>query len=179
MAAASRRPARLLHTYLDRAVAAFADHVALEVPPGEGRPDRLRWTYAELDRRADALAAYLRPRVRGEAVVAIRLPRTTPWLFAAEIAALRVGAAFTAIDPAAPPDQVAVYLGYSFFAIFLGNLYSGPWAGWLYRHFVQSPAQAGQAPAPLWFFAGVMVMGAVATVGLGLYGRFVSISDKR
>jgi hypothetical protein len=31
----------------------------------------------------------------------------------------------------APPDQVAVYLGYSFFALFLGNFYSGPWAGWL------------------------------------------------
>jgi hypothetical protein len=74
----------------------------------------------------------------------------------------------------APPDQVAVYLGYSFFAIFLGNFYSGPWAGWLYQRFIQGPLDAGGTPTPLPFFAGVMLMGAISVVGLGLYRLLVA-----
>jgi dipeptide/tripeptide permease len=78
----------------------------------------------------------------------------------------------------APPDQVAVYLGYSFFAIFIGNLYSGPWAGWLYRRFIQSPMESGQDPSAWLFFAGVMLMGAVSVVGLALYRRFIAPSAR-
>jgi hypothetical protein len=74
----------------------------------------------------------------------------------------------------APPDQVAVYLGYSFFAIFLGNFYSGPWAGWLYQRFIQGPLDAGAAPTPAPFFAGVMAMGALSVVGLALYRLFIA-----
>jgi len=74
----------------------------------------------------------------------------------------------------APSDQVAVYLGYSFFAIFLGNFYSGPWAGWLYQRFIQGPVDAGAAPSPVPFFAGVMLMGALATIGLALYRALVA-----
>jgi dipeptide/tripeptide permease len=74
----------------------------------------------------------------------------------------------------APSDQVAVYLGYSFFAIFIGNFYSGPWAGWLYERFVRAPVEAGLEPTPVFFFAGIMVMGIISAVGLGLYSRFVA-----
>ena len=74
----------------------------------------------------------------------------------------------------APADQVAVYLGYSFFAIFIGNFYSGPWAGWLYERFVRGPLEAGIDPTPAPFFAGVMAMGVFSVVGLALYGRFIS-----
>ena len=74
----------------------------------------------------------------------------------------------------APSDQVAVYLGYSFFAIFLGNLYSGPWAGWLYQRFIQGPVDAGAQPTPAPFFAGVMLMGALAAIGLAAYRAFVA-----
>jgi len=74
----------------------------------------------------------------------------------------------------APPDQVAVYLGYSFFAIFIGNLYSGPWAGWLYENYIRLPHEAGETIQPWVFFGGVMLMGALATIGLALYGRFVA-----
>jgi hypothetical protein len=74
----------------------------------------------------------------------------------------------------APSDQVAVYLGYSFFAIFLGNFYSGPWAGWLYQRFIQAPLDSGGAPTPLPFFAGVMLMGALSVVGLALYRLLVA-----
>jgi proton-dependent oligopeptide transporter, POT family len=74
----------------------------------------------------------------------------------------------------APPDQVAVYLGYSFFALFLGNFYSGPWAGFLYQRFIQGPLDAGGTPTPLPFFAGVMLMGVLSVVGLALYRLFVA-----
>jgi MFS family permease len=74
----------------------------------------------------------------------------------------------------APKDQVAVYLGYSFFALFIGNFYSGPWAGWLFERFLRAPVAEGLAPNPLPFFAGVMAMGAAAAVGLALYGVFVA-----
>ncbi len=74
----------------------------------------------------------------------------------------------------APPDQIAVYLGYSFFAIFIGNMYSGPWAGWLYQRFIQNPVDAGLDPLPAPFFGGVMLMGAIAVVGLALYRAFVA-----
>lgn len=76
----------------------------------------------------------------------------------------------------APSDQVAVYLGYSFFAIFIGNLYSGPWAGWLYERYINAPLEAGLDATPAPFFLGVMAMGAAAAVGLALYARFVAPS---
>jgi hypothetical protein len=79
----------------------------------------------------------------------------------------------------APKDQVALYLGYSFFAIFIGNFYSGPWAGWLYERFIRVPHEAGQATQPWIFFGGVMVMGAISVIGLALYGRFVNPDDSR
>jgi POT family proton-dependent oligopeptide transporter len=73
----------------------------------------------------------------------------------------------------APRDQVALYLGYSFFAIFIGNTYSGPWAGWLYQRFIQAPHEAGLEIQPWLFFGGVMLMGAFSVVGLALYGLFI------
>ncbi len=79
----------------------------------------------------------------------------------------------------APKDQVALYLGYSFFAIFIGNFYSGPWAGWLYRRFIEAPHEAGQPIQPWIFFGGVMLMGAFSVVGLALYGRFVNPEGAR
>ena len=72
----------------------------------------------------------------------------------------------------APPDRVALYLGYSFLSIFLGNLYSGPWAGYLYHRFIELPVKAGLSPHPLPFFAGVMAMGVFSILGLVLYGRW-------
>jgi POT family proton-dependent oligopeptide transporter len=74
----------------------------------------------------------------------------------------------------APPDQVAVYLGYSFLSIFLANLYAPPWAGLLYQRFVTDRVAAHAAPQFVPFFAGVMLMGALAVAGMALYGRFVA-----
>ena len=74
----------------------------------------------------------------------------------------------------APPDQVAVYLGYSFLSLFLANLYAPPWAGLLYQHFVTDRMAAHLPPQFVPFFGGVMLMGALAVLGLALYGRLVS-----
>jgi POT family proton-dependent oligopeptide transporter len=74
----------------------------------------------------------------------------------------------------APPDQVAVYLGYSFFSIFLANLYAPPWAGLLYQRFVTDRVTAHAAPHFVPFFGGVMLMGALSAVGLVLYAIFVA-----
>lgn len=74
----------------------------------------------------------------------------------------------------APREQVAVYLGYSFFSIFLGNLYAGPWAGFLYQRYVADRVSATLAPQFLPFFGGVMLMGALSAVGLVLYAIFVA-----
>jgi MFS family permease len=79
----------------------------------------------------------------------------------------------------APKDKVALYLGYSFFAIFIGNFYSGPWAGWLYERFIRAPVEAGIDPTPAPFFAGVMAMGAFSVLGLALYGRFINPDHAR
>ncbi len=78
----------------------------------------------------------------------------------------------------APSDQVALYLGYAFLSIFLGNFYSGFWAGFLYQHFIKGPMDAGFAPSPWPFFGGVMAMGVAAAAGLALYARFVSPAEE-
>ena len=98
------RPA-LLHEFFEQAARVWPGHVAIEVPPGTGRPDRRQITYGELNLRSDALAASLRRRVRAEAVVAIQLPRTSEHLYIAQLAALKAGAAYACIDPASPDAQ--------------------------------------------------------------------------
>ena len=74
----------------------------------------------------------------------------------------------------APPDQVAVYLGYSFFAIFLANLYAPPWAGFLYQRCITDRVAAHLTPHFVPFFAGVMLLGFLAVVGLVLYALLVA-----
>lgn len=79
----------------------------------------------------------------------------------------------------APKDQVAVYLGYSFFAIFLANLYAPPWAGFLYQRFITDRVNAHLAPRFFPFFGGVMLLGALAVIGLGLYALLVAPARAR
>ena len=74
---------------------------------------------------------------------------------------------------------MALYLGYSFFAIFIGNFYSGPWAGWLYEYFIRLPHEAGSAVQPWPFFLGVMLMGVFSVIGLAIYGRFINPDQAR
>ncbi|MEW5928283.1 MAG: amino acid adenylation domain-containing protein [Gemmatimonadota bacterium] len=69
-----------------------------------------RWSYAELDRRSDALAAELRARGVGpESRVAVCLERG-PALVAAVLAAWKAGGAFVPLDPAYPAERLAFLL---------------------------------------------------------------------
>lgn len=92
----------LLHGFFERSAREHPHRVAVEVPPGTGRPERRTRTYAELSARACAIAARLREHVRGETLVPILLPRDTPDLWAAQLGVLMSGAAFVCIDPAFP-----------------------------------------------------------------------------
>ncbi|WP_353205489.1 amino acid adenylation domain-containing protein [Sphingomonas sp.] len=100
----------LLHELFSSTARAHPDRIAIEVPPGFGRPARVRLSYAEVEAAATALATRLRPLVPGECIVAIKLPRTTPDLYIAQLAALKAGAGFTCIDPAFPPERAAEIL---------------------------------------------------------------------
>jgi non-ribosomal peptide synthetase-like protein len=103
----------LLHQRFAATVAAHPDRIAVEVPPGFGRPERIRWTYGELDRAAQSMARAVRARLdpaADEPIVAIVLGRDTPSLYAAQLAVLSAGAAFTCIDPKFPPDHVRAIL---------------------------------------------------------------------
>jgi non-ribosomal peptide synthetase-like protein len=95
------RPRTILDEF-DRACATRPDAAALEIPATGAR-----LTYAEIDAMANAFAAEIVPRVRPDAVVALALPRTDPWLFAGMLGAMRAGAAYAAIDPAFPARQAA------------------------------------------------------------------------
>ncbi|TCK22556.1 amino acid adenylation domain-containing protein [Pseudonocardia endophytica] len=67
-------------------------------------------TYAELDARADVLAAVLTGRgVRPDDVVAVALPRSVD-LVATLLAVLRCGAAYLPIDLALPDERIALML---------------------------------------------------------------------
>ena len=67
-------------------------------------------TFAELDARADRLAAALNARgAAPESVVAVALPRS-PDLVTALLAVLKAGAACMPIDPGYPPDRIALML---------------------------------------------------------------------
>ena len=98
--------APLLHQSFADLAHRCPDLIAIDVPPGKGRPARETITYAALDAAADRLAATLRPLVHGECIVAIRIPRNSPRLYLAQLAVLKAGAAFTCIDPAFPEERV-------------------------------------------------------------------------
>lgn len=105
-----RAPTPLLERL--RAIAAAAPtHPAIDVP---SRGDRARrvLSYGDLLRRVDELAAGLTQSIGAasgddEPIVVLALPREDPDLYAAQLAAWRIGAAFTCIDPAFPLGHVA------------------------------------------------------------------------
>ena len=87
-----------------------ANAIAIEVPPGVDRPFRQVMSYAELDASALALAERLSPLVAHESIVAILLPRESPALYVAQLAALKAGGAFLCLDPRFPDTHVSSVL---------------------------------------------------------------------
>ena len=100
----------LLHTFLDAPLARDRSAVAIDVPPGRDRPARQILSYGDLDALATRIARHLAGRITGEAIVALLIARTSPLLYAAQIAVLRVGGAFTCLDPAFPDERMAEIL---------------------------------------------------------------------
>ena len=101
----------MLHEIFERTAQRWPEHVAVEIPPGDGRPARTFVTYAELARAANALAQRLRPFADRECVVGVLLPRTNPQLFVAQLAILEAGAAHACLDPSFPDERVREILG--------------------------------------------------------------------
>ncbi len=82
---------------------ATPDRVAIEDP-------HERWTYAELEGRANRLAHRLQASgVGAEDVVAIYAHRSATLVWAV-LGALKAGAAFLILDPAYPPSRIITYL---------------------------------------------------------------------
>ena len=63
-------------------------------------------TYAELDNCANRLVGELRVLIAGGCVVAILLPRNSSQLYAAQLAVLKAGAAYTCLDPSFPDERI-------------------------------------------------------------------------
>ena len=92
-------------------VARHPHTVAIDVPPGPERPHRAIVSYQDLDGLAAHLAASLGTAPsHASPVVAILLPRTSPLAYAAQLAAMRAGLAYTCLDPALPDQRLAAII---------------------------------------------------------------------
>ncbi|HET8611390.1 MAG TPA: amino acid adenylation domain-containing protein [Sphingomonas sp.] len=70
-----------------------------------------RWSYADLARRSDAIAARLAAEgVGAGALVGLSLERS-PWMVAAMLGVAKAGAAYLPLDPAFPPSRLALIAG--------------------------------------------------------------------
>jgi non-ribosomal peptide synthetase-like protein len=96
----------LLHHFFARTARRLPDQIAIDVPPGPGRPRRRTLTYAELDRRSDVFAHVLAPLVTRDSIVAIAIERSDPDLFAAQLGALKAGAAYVCLEATLPPERL-------------------------------------------------------------------------
>jgi len=93
-------PDRRVHELFEARVAAHPDEVAAV------HGDR-RWTYRELNTRANRLArALLARRLRPEGVVAVVTERNLDWL-AAVLAVFKAGGVYLPIEPHFPADRIA------------------------------------------------------------------------
>jgi len=94
---------RWLHQVFERSADALPEHPALSVPhSGE------RLSYAELNRRADAIAAALMPHLDGpDQVVGVAVTQDNADIVAAHLGILKAGAAQLFLDPDAPPAMLA------------------------------------------------------------------------
>ena len=96
---------RLTDLFLET-VARHGSRVAVEVPPGEGRPGRERVSYAELAAMADQVRRAVEEHVHGEALVVVLLPRETPWLYAAQLGVMWAGAGYVCLDETFPDAHI-------------------------------------------------------------------------
>src|SRR5438128_12401798 len=89
---------RLLHGVFERTARQMPERVAIEVSPEQGAA-RQQFSYAEINLMADRLSHRIAPFVQRECVVSILLPKHSHYLYVAQLAVLKAGAAYTCIDP--------------------------------------------------------------------------------
>ena len=99
-----------LFEFFERAAATDPEAIAIDVPPSHRRKTRVTMSYGELRSDVARLSAQLRERVQANAIVAILLPRDSTRLYAAELAVLEAGGAYTCIDPAVPEERARFIL---------------------------------------------------------------------
>lgn len=87
--------------WIDAAVRDHADAIAIE-------QDDTRWTYADLDAHADAIAARLVQEGVGEGALVGLCVKRSPWMVAALLGIARAGAAYLPLDPGFPPARLAM-----------------------------------------------------------------------
>jgi non-ribosomal peptide synthetase-like protein len=95
----------LLHQFFEESVCQWPERIAVEAPPGPGRPERRLTTYADLARQADAVAAAL-GAMGGDSLVAILLPRDSEGIYSAQLGVLRAGGAYTNLEPSFPDGRI-------------------------------------------------------------------------
>lgn len=96
---------RLLHEVFERTALQMPERVAVEVPPEQGRA-RQQFSYAAINLMADRLSDRIAPYVQRECVVSILLPKHSHYLYVAQLAVLKAGAAYTCIDPSFPEEHI-------------------------------------------------------------------------
>ena len=99
--------ANLVHQLFERTAQLHAASVAVELPSPDGELGHAQsLTYDDVLRRAQALRRRIAGCVREECIVAIVLPKASPYLHAAQLAVLQAGAAFVCVDVAFPDEHV-------------------------------------------------------------------------
>lgn len=101
---------RLLHQFFQRSASRWPDLPAIDIPPGNGRPNRRVVSYAQLDMQLKIVGSALNSIIDAECVVAIFLPRSNEHLLVSQLAVLSSGAAHTCIDPSFPDEQIRAIL---------------------------------------------------------------------
>ncbi len=96
----------LLPDLFAQTVALRAGHPAVDVPPGRARPERTTVTYAELAAMAAVVRAQVATNIHRESTVVVLLPRSTPWLYAAQLGVMQAGAAHVCLDPSFPSTHM-------------------------------------------------------------------------
>src|SRR5258706_5999714 len=99
-------PTQSLVQLFDDVARRHPQRIAVEVPPTPTRPQRQTTTYKELAQWADTLSSALTPVATQDAIVAVLLGRDTAALYAAQLAALKAGLAFTCLDHKFPDQHL-------------------------------------------------------------------------
>jgi non-ribosomal peptide synthetase-like protein len=99
----------LLHQFFEEAARKWPARIAVDVPPGPGRPERRLTTYAQLARQADGVAAALGV-IGSDSLVAILLPRDSARIYSAQLGVLQAGGAYTNLEPSLPDGRTGEIL---------------------------------------------------------------------